>query len=297
MSKLSLKPLLAGKVKNVNTLRYPLVASPKIDGVRCLILQDDNGMKTSRPFSRKLEHIPNRHIFKMLSGMPVGYDGELVLPDKPFNEVSGAIMSEDGVPSFVYVVFDMYHPTMPYIERLQSLFNVEKDFPVYMKVIESKVIESAEQLLEYETDCLKRGYEGVMVRSMAGRYKQGRSTTNEGILLKLKRMEDAEAIIIGAEEEKHNANKATKDKLGHTKRSSHKANKEGKGTLGALICRRADGVEFKVGTGFTAEQRELYWRGFDMLKGRIVKYRFQPTGVKEKPRFPSFLGFRDERDM
>jgi DNA ligase-1 len=56
-------------------------------------------------------------------------------------------------------------------------------------------------------------------------------------------------------------------------------------------------VEFDIGTGFTADQRQLLWSVGDNLIGRVVKYKSQPTGVKEKPRFPVFLGFRDAVDM
>jgi len=35
----------------------------------------------------------------------------------------------------------------------------------------------------------------------------------------------------------------------------------------------------------------------DNLMGKVVKYKSQPTGVKDKPRFPVFLGFRDKVDM
>jgi hypothetical protein len=35
----------------------------------------------------------------------------------------------------------------------------------------------------------------------------------------------------------------------------------------------------------------------EVLKGRIVKYRYQPAGMKDVPRFPAYLGFRDVRDM
>ena len=292
-----MKPLLAGKVDSVDNLRYPLVASPKIDGIRCLIV-DGVAM------SRKLLPIPNRHIsarLKRVGQIIEGFDGELCIPGRPFHEVTSAVMSEDGAPVFTFVVFDCFRQPEGYAGRLMFLHNEEKrtDFPSsYVQIIESKVIENAQDLLTYEKYCLEREYEGVMVRSLTGKYKQGRSTTNEQILLKLKRFEDAEATIVDAEEEQQNDNKATTDALGHTKRSSHAAHKHGKGSLGSFVCSSPQwGETFKVGTGFTAEQRELYWRGFDMLKGRTIKYRYQPSGAKDKPRFPSFLGFRDERDM
>jgi DNA ligase-1 len=49
------------------------------------------------------------------------------------------------------------------------------------------------------------------------------------------------------------------------------------------------GVEFNIGTGFTAEDRaKKDWVGL------IVKYKFFPIGVKDKPRHPVYLGLRPE---
>lgn len=285
-----MKPMLAGKVDKVEKLRYPCVVQPKIDGIRCLMV-DGVAM------SRKLLPIPNEHIGAVLyrENLPP-LDGELVIPGRPFNEVSGAIMSEDGKPDFRYMVFDIWGDPRPYAKRLMELNDTK--WPKCIEVIESKVVGTADELLLYEDFCLQRGYEGVIVRSVDGKYKQGRSTTNEGYLLKLKRMEDAEAKIVAFEEEEQNNNVATRDALGNTKRSSHASGKEGKGSLGAFICYSSKWADtFKVGTGFTAEQRDVYWRGRDLIKGKTIKYRYQAVGSVDKPRFPSFLGFRDERDM
>ena len=57
------------------------------------------------------------------------------------------------------------------------------------------------------------------------------------------------------------------------------------------------GVEFRIGTGFDQADRDSLWRAEGGVLGRIVKYKFFPVGVKEKPRHPVFLGFRDKRDM
>lgn len=119
-----------------------------------------------------------------------------------------------------------------------------------------------------------------MLRSPGGRYKQGRSTQKEQGMLKLKRFSDSEAVVIGVEEEIE----------GGTKRP--------KGTLGALVVRDIkSGVEFKVGTGFSAYQRQEYWRKAKKVVGQIVKYKFFTIGMVESPRFPSFIGFRAAEDM
>ena len=195
-------------------------------------------------------------------------------------------------------MFDCFtDPDQPYTLRLQiAMAQVDKANNPKVKMIESKILENVQQVSEYEIKCLDDGFEGVMTRSVDGRYKYGRSTTNEQILLKLKRFEDAEAVVVGAIEEMHNGNAATVDKLGHSKRSSHLRGLSGKGVLGAFRVRRADGLEFSLGSGFSAEQRKLYWAGIDMLIGRTVVYKFQPSGVKDAPRFPIFKSFRHEDD-
>lgn len=291
-----MKPLLAGKIEDLSKLRFPLVASPKIDGIRCLIID-------GKPVSRKLKPIPNRFVFGSLASLAPdldGLDGELMIEGKPFNEISSAVMSELGAPAgVVFVVFDSFtNPDLAYALRLQSaMAQVDKLTMNHIKVVESKILSDASELLAYEGICLSRGFEGVMTRSVDGRYKYGRSTANEQILLKLKRFEDSEAVIVGAIEEMHNGNAATVDELGHTKRSSHKGNLQGKGCLGAFRMRRADGLEFEIGTGFTAEQRRLYWLGLDQLIGRTVVYKHQPCGAVDKPRFPVFKSFRHTDDM
>ena len=68
-------------------------------------------------------------------------------------------------------------------------------------------------------------------------------------------------------------------------------------TLGALVCKTADGTEFKIGTGFNASQRAKLWSMRDELKGQLVKYKFQELSKYGVPRFPVFIELRDRRDL
>jgi DNA ligase-1 len=155
-----------------------------------------------------------------------------------------------------------------------------------------------DSLDKFEAKQLERGLEGVILRDPDGIYKCGRSSTNEGILLKLKRYEDSEATIIGVEELLSNQNDAKTNKLGHTERSSHKENMVPMGTMGALNVRDLKTkVEFSIGTGFDADTRADFWKDRKSVIGKIVKYKYFASGSKDKPRFPVFLGFRDKRDM
>ena len=294
-----LRPMLAGKCTDIHKLKFPVLATPKLDGIRCLMVEIDGKV---RAMSRNFKPIPNKHVREWLEeACPPGFDGELVVPNGTFQDTSSAIMSRSGEPEFEYQVFDWMweDPGEWYGMRMTRLrrgweqdcqdSNIRLVLPVPVKGVD--------ELEEYEVDCLQLGYEGVMVRSSTSPYKFGRSTEREGYLLKIKRFVDGEATIIGFEEKTHNANEARKDELGRTKRSSHKANQEPMGTLGALKVKDLKtGIEFKIGSGFDDALRAKIWKRRESLRKKIVKYKFQSTGILEKPRFPVFLGLRSALD-
>jgi DNA ligase-1 len=290
------KPMLAGKCESIHNLKYPVLATPKLDGIRCLIR---DGIAVSRNF----KPIPNKFIQATLTACGRdGLDGELMIKgSNNFQEVSSAVMSQDGKPDFEYRVFDYVGRDLivPYINRMNDLAAVVRAIgnPRVVAVL-PKMIEDTTGLEVYAAKCLDEGYEGVMVRTPESPYKCGRSSEREGYLLKVKRFEDKEALVIGFKERLHNTNEAAKDELGRTKRSSHQANMVPMGTLGALCCRTLDTkVEFDIGTGLDDALRLQLWRVRNTLAGRLVKFKSQPTGVKDKPRFPVFLGFRSEDDL
>lgn len=296
MSK-TFKPILAGKF-DASKQKFPVLASAKLDGVRCIII-DGVAM------SRSLKPIPNAYVQKMIGKAKFnGLDGELMVgfvggKDVYRNTVS-AVMREDGEPNFTFWVFDKV-PQMGgriegYADRLASIAKFDND--THINVLPHKSIKDMEALDAFEAKQLDKGLEGVILRSPDGPYKFGRSSTNEGILLKMKRFEDSEAEIIGVEELLKNENDATTNALGRTERSSHKANMTPMNTMGALNVRDLKTkVEFSIGTGFDAETRFQLWTGRKCVIGKIVKYKYFASGSKDKPRFPVFLGFRDKRDM
>lgn len=291
------KPMLAEAIEDTSTLPYPMIATPKIDGVRCLKM---NGSVVSR----NLKPIRNdfiRTTLEQLLPNDFDFDGELCVGDT-FSESVSAVMSKDGEPDFVFAMFDMVSDVSEkYVDRLErlDLFGVDC-LSNRVTVIPDRAILSERELLAYEALCLESGFEGVMLRAPGGPYKNGRSTLREAWLLKLKRFADSEAEIIGFEEGSTNVNEPTRNALGYVERSSAKAGKVPSGTLGNFIVRDLKtGVEFSIGNGpgLTHELRKTIWAQRDRCIGQIVKYKFQPTGIVEAPRFPQFLGFRDSSDM
>ena len=296
-----MKPMLA--VEAPPTIRFPVYASAKLDGIRAVI-------KDNMVMSRSMKPIPNRFVQDCLGQTAFhGLDGELTVGAENAKNVMQAttsgVMSRDGEPDFTFWVFDAWNSGhMSYGERLRSLAHEFTDgalgqYP-RIRLLTQTLIRNQQELNDYETLTLAQGFEGVMLRDPRSTYKFGRSTAQEGYLLKLKRFADSEAVVILAEELLHNANEAVIDALGHTARSSNQEGKIPMGTLGALKVRDVTtGIEFNIGTGYTADQRAELWAlarsGY--LEGKIVKYKHFEGGVKTAPRFPVFLGFRSPIDM
>ena len=289
---MTFKPNLAAKAE-LAKLRYPLLASPKLDGVRAAVV---NG----RLLSRTLKEIPNKHIQFMLASHGInGFDGELIVGD-PWSKTAyidtvSVVMSHDKEPTDLrFYCFDLWHVPSAYTQRWHQLQHEASQYPnSIIDVVDQVLIEKEYDLLEYEEAALAKGFEGLMLRDPEAKYKFGRSTTKEQGLLKLKRFEDGEAVIIGMEEEMFNGNEAETNELGRTKRSTAAAGLSGKGTMGALIVRDVvTGVEFNIGTGFTAEQRVGFWELKTTNIGQVVKYKHFPIGAKDKPRHPVYLGMR-----
>lgn len=290
---------------SLDEIKYPVLATPKIDGIRCLII---DGVATSR----SLKPIPNRFIQSVI-GQPIfnGLDGELVVSGS-FQDVTSGIMSEDGEPNFLYMVFDRWDLPGGYRDRVNALkvrfLQITASHfgeAQFVRVLDPVEVASRAALEAYSEKCLAEGHEGVMIRTPGGSYKHGRATFREGSLTKIKPFEDAEAVVVGVEEQMHNGNAATTNALGRTERSSHKANLVPKGTMGALICSNQalwPGQTFNIGTGFDDATRADLWRrrndpAPNGVIGATVKFRYQKIGTKDKPRIPTFLGFRDSRDL
>lgn len=300
-----IRPLLAAKTTDADlkSLRYPILASPKIDGVRALVV-------CGKLKSRTMKDIPNLHTQALLGRDELdGLDGELCV-GKPYapnlmQSTMSGVMSIRGIPHVTYHVFDLWDDPDVFQNRLSRACNrnmqygLREDIASMIIPVQHATIQDFDQLLQYEQWALSLGYEGVMLRDPLGRYKQNRSTLKERILLKVKRFTTSEAVILGTEPLYRNLNEATSDERGYTKRSSESSGKVADELLGSLDVRCLEtGARFNIGSGFTESQRRDFWRRRQDLKGQVVTYRhFEVTGVKDKPRFPIFVSFRDRRDM
>lgn len=284
-------------------LQYPLLVSPKLDGIRCVI-------KEGKCKSRTFKDIRSSQVQELFSGLD-DYDGELIAgnpcdPDVYLRTDSHVMSFDKPHPEMAYHVFDFTDPGMldlPFKDRFEILQEVVAgDGHLNVQIVPHTYVNNEEELLTKEEEFLEMGYEGVMLRNPFGKYKCGRATFRENLIYKLKRFEDDEGIIIGFEERQKNTNEQTRDDLGYAKRSKAQEGMVGANTLGKFIV-DFHGVTIKVAPGkFKHDSLEYIWNNQEKFLGKPIKFRHFPHGVKDLPRHPranelEAQGFRDLMDM
>lgn len=286
-----LKPNLAGKFDPAKQ-KFPCFASPKIDGIRAL------GTKGGL-LSRTLKLIPNSHTQARFADCE-GLDGELVVgsPTDPncMQKTSSGVMSKKGVPDVKLYVFDRWDlKGVGYSDRLSAIHSDNMN----VIILPQCLIHDQEELDAFEAECIELGYEGVITRALDGEYKMGRSTTNEGGMLKVKRFSHGEARIVGFEELMHNDNETYLSELGYDVRSSHAENLRPSGRLGSYICYHPDYEgTFGVSCGtMTHAQAKWAWENREQTLGDITRFKHFAHGVKVKPRHGVWAGFRHNEDL
>lgn len=307
-----MKPLLAGKfIEEKVAKKLPLFGQTKFDGIR--IFQNDGPTTRSllAPRSEQIHSFFSHNRDKLL-----GFDGEIICGEP---EAKGCYsLTDSSVMSFNkphedmrYYVFDKWDEPLPFEERANIIdelcLKYENDWIGNIRVIpaERKLLRTIEEVWEFYEEQTLIGHEGIILRRPDSYYKFGRGSPVQCECIKMKEggWIDTEVLITGFYEENENTNEATLDNLGNTKRSGHKENLIGKETLGGLEIsgKLFDGRNFEGrvggGEGFTKLTRQRYWNTREDLVGKIAKIKYFKVGIKDKPRFPQFLGFRDPLDM
>ena len=311
-----MKPMLASDFDE-KKLRFPLMAQPKIDGVRGLNL-------TGALTGRSLKAHANVYTTGFFSKDEyLGLDGEMaagaITDQELCRNTTSALNSIKGEPYVHWYAFDLLLPAtldMPYQARYTAL-QAHMDLMHStgrcnrVTVVPSHHCKNLEDLLQLESAWLDQGYEGAIIRDPMGAYKQGRSTVREGGLLRIKRFMEEDALVLSVVEGQVNGNEAKTNELGRTERSSHQENMTPNGMVGTLICRvlkdvpdaRTGAILLSAGQEITVsagsmphEERVKYFKEQDLIVGERISFRFFPKGIKNKPRFPTYKSIRSRCD-
>lgn len=314
-----MKPMLAEDFVE-EKLSFPLGAQPKIDGVRGLNM-------LGRLTGRSLKAHKNKYTTAFYSkSCLMGMDGELAANHECHPDLcritSSAVGTIAGEPYTLWWLFDyvtVETRKLPYkdryaalIERVRELYHIDNTVWQHLRVVPMRICNNLEELLACEEEWLQMGYEGVCIRDLDGMHKEGRSTVREGGLLRIKRFIEEEALVTQVLEGEENCNDPQINELGRQFRSSHKSNMVPNGQVGSLratllkdildpvtkVKLLDKGQEITISPGnMPHDKRKHYFENQSELLNHVVKFKFFPKGLKDKPRFPTFITIRSTEDM
>lgn len=195
-------------------------------------------------------------------------DGELWMGRGRFAELSGTVRRLAPLDSewreIRFMVFDRPWDDRPFSERLQALRAEVRNTGVdHLVLVEQWAATDHQQLMHQLDEVIARGGEGLMLKHGDSLYRAGRSRD----LLKVKRFQDAEAVVLG--------HLPGKGRL--------------RGKMGALLVELDSGRKVRIGTGFTDEERND-----PPPEGAVITFRYSGHTSTGLPRFASYVRIRDD---
>jgi DNA ligase-1 len=257
------KAMLAHKYDAKKHSGKKFYASEKLDGIRAMFL---DGVLYTRGGN------PVRAPAWFLEKIPDGtFDGELFGGRGRFQETSSIVMGPSTNPlwkTVTYKIFDDWKSTDPFSKTYDKL---TRKLPLCSSSSSATVclephteVSNNRSVQSFYDDVVRQGGEGLMLRSNVP-YKPG---TRSNAILKVKKMQDAEAKVVGFD-------------------------MDSAGAIKSLVCKWINpgfdrAVTFKVGSGLSGSERDP--RAFTL--GDVITVQYFELTKSGKPRFPVFKGIR-----
>ncbi|MDP5291475.1 DNA ligase [Oceanimonas sp. CHS3-5] len=213
------------------------------------------------------------HVFAAPDWFVAGFpatplDGELWLGRGRFAELSAVVRRFEPVEEewrdVRFMVFDLPASELPFSARVTALQRLAATLNTpYLRLVKHHSLTDAAALAALLDKVESEGGEGLMLRHRQSRYAPERNQD----LLKLKGFQDAEATVL----------------------AQLPGQGRFKGMMGSLLVETPDGRRFKLGTGFSDEQRRQ-----PPAPGTRITYRYRGETATGLPRFASFWRVRRE---
>jgi len=266
------------------------ISEPKVDGVRIALHVDADCEVTMRTRNGEIvtgyDDIINQ--FKEYAQRTslvrqMVYDGEVV--SKNFDATMEGLFRKGGNKKGKFVVWDMLTEYeffnricyLPQYERKIRLDTILKDKANiretdYVSVMPYITLISEEHAYELHYDYVARGYEGSIIKDANALYSFDTKSRRGYGWQKIKDFHTEDYRIIRVTE---GTGKYT-------------------GMMGAVFV-DVDGVEVKVGSGFSDLQRKLIYDNPENYIGSYIEVQYQEKTKDNSLRFPSFKRFRHDK--
>jgi len=193
-------------------------------------------------------------------------DGELWLGRGKFQQLLSIVSKKQAIDEewkkIAYHVFDLPNSKKPFSRRLQIFRElVNQSNSPYLRMIDQYQLKDHTELMQRLNKIVELDGEGLMLHRADAMYRKGRTSD----LLKVKPYYDAEAIVVN-----HTVGKG-----------------KFSGMLGAILVKTPEGKQFRIGTGFSVEQRQS-----PPPIGALITYTYHGKTDSGIPRFASFLRVR-----
>lgn len=198
----------------------------------------------------------------------VALDGEIWSKRADFENIISCVKNQQDNnqcwQQLRFMIFDLPNNKLPFDQRVTAMKKVVTQVQSpYLAAIKQFRLTSISALNSTLQQVVEKGGEGLMLHHRNALYKQGKNNQ----LLKLKLAQDAEAKVL-----KHVAGKGKYTNM-----------------LGSLLVETPQGIQFKVGSGFSDKQRK-----HPPPVGSTITYRYIGKTKRGVPRFASFLRMREQ---
>lgn len=311
------KPQLApNQSVNLDEIKYPILASYKLDGIRCLFIKGEMLSRSLKPIVNKQLREKFEPLIEHSKKHDLILDGEIYSPELTFQEITRYVMTQDfedkksikkhgeilTIPNHLkFYCFDGIRNNefeQPFAER--TLYNVMALMYIYENLVEvvgHKNMELKEDIEKYFNEALEKGYEGLILREHNGKYKCGRGTIKEGLIYKVKPFKTFDATIVSvvqATKVDPNAEKKINE-LGRSVTSKKKDDR--------ILIEKASAfwvnykfAPLKVVLAMTDEEKKEIWAKRSTYIGKMIEYKGMLIGAKDVPRHPVMIRFREDKD-
>lgn len=264
-------PMLAQDYsKHKKKISFPCYVQPKLDGARCTISKETDGVIARSRKGKEwkvINHITDSLILFFNDNPNIVLDGELYSEELTFQNILSAIKRDEKndltekIKFFCYDCYDQDNPELVFEKRIKVIKGVEHIEVI--RVVETLEVEQPEDVDDHHDRYVSNNYEGAILRNKHGLYKvNGRSYD----LQKVKRFDDAEFKIVGMKLDKNDE---------------------------CVFECEIPGGKFEVKPDGSHEERVDYYNEENIGKMLTVKHFGWTTSDVPEPRFPIGKSIRE----